>query len=106
MNSLGNYLVNQDGVGDNRDIHVRDVSPRRGIYINSSALVVDTARTKLLKQANHAGTSRLTYSPEHCKIGKRAVSLTPPLNHMMRGAVLGLLRAAKNQNLTVIYRYI
>jgi hypothetical protein len=104
MNSLGRYLVNQDGAGDNGDIHVRYVSPRCRVEINSSALVVDTTRTKLLKQANHAGTSRLMYSPKHCKIGEWTVSLTPPLNHVMRGAVLGFVRAAKNQNLAVKHR--
>jgi hypothetical protein len=45
------------------------------------------------------------YSPEHCKIGKWTVSLTPPLNHVMRGAVLGFVRAAKNQNLAVKHRF-
>src|ERR1700733_14772268 len=37
--------------------------------------------------------------PEYCKIECRTASLTPPLNHVMRGALSGFLRAAKNQNL-------
>jgi hypothetical protein len=44
------------------------------------------------------------YSPEHCKIGQWTVSLTPPLNQVMSGAVLGFVRAAKNQNLAVKHR--
>jgi hypothetical protein len=36
--------------------------------MNSGAIIVDTARTKLLKQANHAGTSRLMGFSEDFKI--------------------------------------
>jgi len=36
--------------------------------MNSEAIIVDTARTKLLKQANHAGTSGLMGFSEDCKI--------------------------------------
>ena len=61
MNSLpmGRYSYIMDEVGNNWDIHVRVFIPRRRIKINSSAIIVDAAWTKLLKQAHHTGTSGL-----------------------------------------------
>ena len=38
---------------------------------------------------------------EYCKTNRKTILRTPPLNHVMRGASSGLLRAAKNQNLLV-----
>jgi hypothetical protein len=35
--------------------------------MNSGAIIVDTARTKFLKQAKHAGTSGLMGFFENCK---------------------------------------
>ena len=58
--------------------------------MNAQRIIVDTARTILLKQANHAGTSGLMGVSEGCKIDLRTVLLTPPLNHVMRGALSGL----------------
>ena len=70
MNSLpvGHYSSIIDEVGNNRDIHVRVLIPRRWIEINSSAIVVDTARTELLEQPNHARTSRLIQFLENYKM--------------------------------------
>ena len=55
-------------LGVNRDLHVCVLIPRHLIVMNSQAIVVDTARTILLKQAYHAGTSGLMGFSEDCKI--------------------------------------
>jgi hypothetical protein len=101
MNSLpvSRYSSIKNKVGDNWGIHVRVLIPRHRIKINSSALVVDTARAQFLKQPNHARTSRLICFLSIAKSNVEQYPLTPPLNHVMSGALSGFLRAAKNQNL-------
>ncbi len=49
MNSLGYYSAITHQVEDNRDLHIRIIIPRRRITMNPGAVIVDTARTKLLK---------------------------------------------------------
>ena len=68
MYNLEHYSAILDGVGDNKDIHVRNSIPRRPIKINTCALVVDPARAILLKQPKHAGSSRLMQFSKHCRI--------------------------------------
>jgi hypothetical protein len=53
----------------------------------------------LLEETDHTGTSRLLITLIIVCVVNTSESLTPPFNQMARGAVEGLLRASKNQNL-------
>jgi len=55
-------------LGIDRDLHVGELIPGPRIMMDSQAVIVDTTRTKLLKQANHAGSSGLMGFSEYCNI--------------------------------------
>ena len=81
-----------------KHLHIGVLVPRLRIQPDSATVVVDQTGAVLLEQTNHRRTSGLRDVENFVAALRWTKQLTPPFNQTVRGAVSGLLRAAKNQN--------